>query len=102
MGEVSTEVRSHVVKNGWGDFIRGFGHGIGHFGNEWFPSFTNVAIPYSSDPGIVLEPGFMEIIAVTCNQPGVGGLRLERPAVITETGVEVLSKTPIEPWVLDD
>lgn len=102
MGEVSTEVRSHVVKNGWGDYIRGFGHGIGHFGNEWFPSFTNVAIPYSSDPGIVLEPGFMEIIAVTCNQPGVGGLRLERPAVITETGVEVLSKTPIEPWVLDD
>lgn len=102
IGEVSEEVREFVVSKGWGQIVRGFGHGIGHFGNEWFPSFTNVAIPYASDPDIVLKPGFMEIIAVTCNQPGVGGFRLERPVVMTETGVDVLSRSPIEPWIYTD
>lgn len=102
IGEVAREARAFTVENGWGDMVRGFGHGIGHLGNEWYPSFTDVYMPYVSDPDIVLEPGFIEIMALTCNLPGVGGLRFERPVAITETGAECLSRTPIEPWSLDD
>lgn len=102
IGEVAKEIRDFAVDNGWGKIIRGFGHGIGHMGNEWFPSFTDIRMPYVSDPDIVLEPGFMEVMALTCNQPGVGGFRLERPVVITETGSECLSRAPIEPWILTD
>lgn len=100
IGEVAKEVREFTTERGWGRIIRGFGHGIGHMGNEWFPSFTDIRMPYVSDPDIVLEPGFMEVMALTCNQPGIGGFRLERPVVITETGAECLSSTPIEPWIL--
>jgi Xaa-Pro aminopeptidase len=81
--------------------IRGFGHGIGHFGNEWYPSFTDVYMPYVSEPDFVMQPNFLEIMALTCNLPGVGGLRFERPVVVTEGGAECLSRTPIEPWILE-
>ena len=37
---------------------------------------------------------------MTCNVPGVCGLRFERPVVVTGTGAECLSRTPVEPWVL--
>jgi Xaa-Pro aminopeptidase len=39
--------------------------------------------------------------AVVCNRPGVAGFRLERPLLITETGNELLSKLPIQPWIID-
>ncbi|MCC6210494.1 MAG: aminopeptidase P family protein [Burkholderiales bacterium] len=100
IGEAAGAIRKFTLDNGWGGMIRGFGHGIGHFGNEWFPAFTDVYMPYVSDPDIVLQPNFLEIMALTCNLPGVGGLRFERPVVVTETGSECLSGTPIEPWVL--
>jgi hypothetical protein len=31
----------------------------------------------------------------------VGGLRMERPLVITKNGNELLSKLPFEPWIID-
>ena len=102
IGTVAGEARRFVDENGWGKMIRGFGHGIGHFGNEWYPSFTDVYMPYVSEPDFVLQPGFLEIMALTCNVPGVGGLRFERPVVVTAAGGECLSCTPIEPWILDD
>ena len=99
IGEVAKDVRRYTVEQGWGDWVRGFGHGIGHFGNEWYPSFTDFAMEYVSEPDYVMQPGFMEIIALTCNKPGVGGLRYERAWVITEDGAECMSTTPIEPWI---
>ena len=102
IAEVAREVRRFAVENGWGDVVRGFGHGIGHFGNEWFPSFTDFAMPYVSEPNYTMQPGFLEIMAVTCNKPGVGGLRFERAVVITESGAECLSHTPVEPWIYAD
>lgn len=101
IGDAAKDIRDFTVKNGWGKIVRGFGHGIGHFGNEWFPSFTDVPMRYVSDPEIVLEPGFMEVMALTCNLPGVGGFRFERPVVITESGAEILSTTDITPWILE-
>lgn len=101
IGDAARDVREFTVKNGWGKIVRGFGHGIGHFGNEWFPSFTDVPMRYVSDPEIVLEPGFMEVMALTCNLPGVGGFRFERPVVITDSGAEILSATEITPWVIE-
>jgi Xaa-Pro aminopeptidase len=100
LGEVSRNTWEFVVENGWGDFIRGFGHGIGHCGNEWYPTLTDIKIPRVSEPDYVLEPGYMQIIAVTANKPGVGGLRMERPLVVTETGNELLSKLPFEPYIV--
>jgi len=34
--------------------------------------------------------------AVVFNRPGLGGLRLESPTLITKKGAEVLPKTPFE------
>ena len=99
IGEVAKDVRRFTVEQGWGKMVRGFGHGIGHFGNEWYPSFTDFEMAYVSEPDYVMEPGFMEIIALTCNLPGVGGMRYERAWVITEDGAECMSKTPVEPWI---
>lgn len=101
IGAVAVEARRFVGENGWGGMIRGFGHGIGHFGNEWYPSFTDVYMPYVSEPDFVMQPNFLEIMALTCNLPGVGGMRFERPVVVTESGAECLSRTPIEPWILE-
>jgi len=101
LGQVSRECRKFVVDNGWGRIIRGFGHGIGHMGHEWYPTVTDFEIPYVSEPDYVLEPNYMQVIALTANQPGVGGLRLERPLVITEDSNELLSKMPFEPWIIE-
>jgi Xaa-Pro aminopeptidase len=101
LGEVSRNVREFVVENGWTEFIRGFGHGIGHFGHEWYPTLTDVKIEQVSEPDYVLEPNYVQMIATTANVEGVGGLRMERPLVITETGNELLSKLPFEPRIID-
>jgi Xaa-Pro aminopeptidase len=93
-------VRGFVEENGWSGFVRGFGHGIGHFGHEWYPTLTNIEIPQVSEPDYVLEPNYMQMIAVTANLVGVGGLRMERPLVITDSGNEVLSKLPFEPYIV--
>ena len=38
----------------------------------------------------------VEIAAIVFNHPGLGGLRLESPTLITKNGAEVLPKTPFE------
>ncbi|MCP4224904.1 MAG: aminopeptidase P family protein [Actinomycetia bacterium] len=101
LGEVARRTREFVAEQGWAGFIRGFGHGIGHMGDEWYPTLTDVEIPGVSDPDYVLEPNYIQEIAVTANLAGVGGLRMERPLVITEDGNEVLSKVPFEPYIVD-
>jgi Xaa-Pro aminopeptidase len=100
LGEVGKDVHEFVVRNGWGKFIRGFGHGIGHAGHEWYSMLTDVKIPHASEPDYVIEPNYIQMIAVTANQVGVGGLRMEKPLLITETGNELLSKMPFEPWII--
>jgi Xaa-Pro aminopeptidase len=102
LGEVARNVNAFVQEKGWGDWVLpGFGHGIGHFGHEWYPCVGEHVSPGNNEPDYVLEPGYIQMAAVICNRPGVAGFRLERPLLITETGNEILSKLPIEPWIID-
>jgi len=45
---------------------------------------------------IKFEENMVEIAAVVFNRPGLGGLRLESPTLVTKNGAEVLPKTPFE------
>jgi Xaa-Pro dipeptidase len=102
LGQVARNCREFLMENGWDRLIRGFfGHGIGHFGHEWYPIVSGIKTPHTSEPDYVLEPNYIQIIALAANQPGVGGLRLEAPLLITETGNELLSKIPFDPWILE-
>lgn len=99
--EVTMNVHEFVAKNGWSEWVLpGYGHGIGHLGNEWYPCVAENVSPGNNEPDYILEPGYMQMMAVVCNRQGVAGFRLERPLVITETGNEVLSKLPIQPGII--
>jgi Xaa-Pro aminopeptidase len=103
LGEVARHVGGFVEKHGWQNMILpGYGHGIGHFGMEWYPCVFEAHEANATEPDLELEPNYMQMIAVVCNQPGVAGFRLERPLLITPTGNELLSKLPIEPWIIDE
>lgn len=102
LADVARNVNAFVQENGWGDWVLpGFGHGIGHLGHEWYPCVGEHVSVGNNEPDYVLEPGYMQMAAVICNRPGVAGFRLERPVLITEGGNEVLSRLPIEPWIID-
>ncbi|MBU1671935.1 MAG: Xaa-Pro peptidase family protein [Actinobacteria bacterium] len=102
LAEVTRNCNAFVQENGWGEWVLpGYGHGIGHFGHEWYPCVAEAESPGNNEPDYVLEPGYIQMIAVICNRPGVAGFRLERPLLITETGNEVMSNLPFEPWIID-
>ncbi len=87
------EVRKVADKEGYGnDLFFGLGHGIGCIGNESWP----VVIPGKEWGPLIFEENMVEIAAVVFNHPGLGGLRLESPTLITKKGAEVLPKTPFE------
>lgn len=103
LGEVARDVGAFVEEHGWQNMmLPGYGHGIGHLGMEWYPCVFEAQEANATEPDLVLEPNYMQMIAVVCNEPGVAGFRLERPLLITPTGNELLSKLPIEPWIMDE
>jgi Xaa-Pro aminopeptidase len=91
--ECYNAVRKVAVDEGYGnDMFFALGHGIGCIGNESWPVVT-----FGKEWGkMVFEPGMVEIAAVVFNRPGLGGLRLESPTLVTDKGAEVLPKTPFE------
>ncbi len=102
LGDVAIDCREFVRKSGWDKIIRGFfGHGIGHLGHEWYPLLSNTKVKQVSEPDYVLEPNYIQILAIAANQPGLGGMRLETPLLITEEGNELLSKIPFDPWIIE-
>jgi Xaa-Pro aminopeptidase len=102
LGEVAQKVTAFVAKNNWEDVVLpGYGHGIGHFGHEWYPCVAEYPQEGHTEPEFELRPNYIQMIAVVANRPGIAGFRLERPLLITETGNEILSSMPIEPAVLD-
>lgn len=74
------------------DLFFGLGHGIGIIGNESWP----VVVPGKDWGSMVFEENMVEIAAVVFNRPGLGGLRLESPTLITKNGAELLPKTSLE------
>ena len=102
LGEVAQKVTAFVVKNNWeGIVLPGYGHGIGHFGHEWYPCVLEYPSECDTEPEFELQPNYIQMIALVANRPGVAGFRLERPLLITENGNELLSAMPIEPTILD-
>ena len=86
-------VRKVADKEGYAnDLFFGLGHGIGLIGNESWP----VVVPGKEWGPMVFEENMVEIAAVVFNRPGLGGLRLEAPTLVTKNGAEVLPKTPFE------
>jgi Xaa-Pro dipeptidase len=74
-----------------------FGHGLGVFGHEWYPAIGN------SDEfkDIILEQNSIIVAFLSVTVPGVGGMRLECPVLVTENGGETLASTPLRPTVLE-
>jgi Xaa-Pro dipeptidase len=101
LGEVTQKVDAFLDEIGYRQYaLPGYGHGIGILGSEWYPAITNSTAPYEAGADIVLEPNMVQVAAVVLNKPGVGGFRLETPMLITADGCEPLSKTPVEPEVI--
>jgi Xaa-Pro aminopeptidase len=102
LGEVAQKVTAFVAKNNWEDIVLpGYGHGIGHFGHEWYPCVVEYPSECDTEPEFELQPNYIQMIALVANRPGVAGFRLERPLLITNNGNELLSAMPIVPPILD-
>jgi Xaa-Pro aminopeptidase len=67
-------------------FVHSLGHGVGLAVHEG-PGLS----PYTEE---VLEPGMMVTVEPGVYLPGVGGVRIEELVLITEDGIELLSRFP--------
>lgn len=80
-----------------GTIIPSFGHGLGLAGHEWYPAIVNNA----EFRDVVLEENVVEVAFLAMSMPGVWGMRLECPVLVTPHGGEMLCKTPLELTVID-
>jgi Xaa-Pro aminopeptidase len=101
LGEVAQKMDTFLDEIGYRQYaLPGYGHGIGILGNEWYPAIANSTAPYESGSDLLLQPNMVQVAAIVLNKPGVGGFRLETPVLITADGREPLSKTPVEPAII--
>jgi Xaa-Pro aminopeptidase len=86
--------RDIITRYGYGDH---FGHGTGHgLGME-----IHEAPRLSLSGDIVLTPGMTVTVEPGIYLPGFGGVRIEDDVVITDTGIQILTRSPKELIVLD-
>ncbi|MFX1513726.1 MAG: M24 family metallopeptidase [Promethearchaeota archaeon] len=86
-------VHKVAEKEGHGnDLFFGLGHSIGIIGNESTP----IVVPGKEWGSRRFEENMVEIAAIVFNRPGLGGLRLESPTLVTKKGAEVIPKTKFE------
>ncbi len=91
--ECYNQVHKVADKEGYGnDLFFGLGHSLGCIGNESTP----VVVPGKDWGHLEFEENMIEVAAIVFNRPGLGGLRLEAPTLVTSNGAEVLPKTPFE------
>ncbi|XID90307.1 M24 family metallopeptidase [Paenibacillaceae bacterium WGS1546] len=85
--------RTVIAERGYGP---NFGHGLGHaFGLE-----IHEPVRLSQQSDDILRPGMALTVEPGIYVPGFGGVRIEDDIVVTETGIEVLTKSNKELIVL--
>jgi len=98
VGDVHKAVMDRVTELGYAQYtIPSFGHGLGVFGHEWYPAI----ISNDEFRDVVLEENVVEVAFLAMSVPGVCGMRLECPVLVTKDGGEMLCKTPLELTVID-
>lgn len=85
--EVDALAREELKRRGLDRyFVHSLGHGVGLAVHEG-PSLS----PYTEE---VLEPGMVVTVEPGVYLPGVGGVRIEELVLLTEDGIELLSRFP--------
>ena len=85
--EVDALAREELKRHGLDRyFVHSLGHGVGLAVHEG-PSLS----PYTEE---VLEPGMVVTVEPGVYLPGVGGVRIEELVLLTEDGMELLSRFP--------
>ena len=91
--EADAIARDYIASKGYGD---AFGHSLGHgIGLE-----VHEGPGLSSRSNIVLEPGMVITIEPGIYLPGIGGVRIEDDALVTENGLEKLTHSTKELIIL--
>lgn len=86
--------RDVIVKHGYGDF---FGHGTGHgLGME-----VHESPRLSKTEDTILTPGMVVTVEPGIYLPGFGGVRIEDDAVITDTGIKILTNSTKDFLIID-
>ena len=91
--EADAIARDYIASKGYGEaFGHSLGHGIGLEVHE------GPGLSFRSD--IVLEPGMVITIEPGIYLPGIGGVRIEDDALVTENGLEKLTHSTKELLIL--
>ena len=85
--EVGAVAPAYIALRGSGD---NFGHGLGHA----IGIYTHDGPGLSRTSEIILEPGMVLTVEPGIYIEGWGGVRIEDDVLVTETGVEVITKAP--------
>ncbi|NOU72223.1 M24 family metallopeptidase [Paenibacillus sp. LMG 31458] len=86
--------RDVIVKHGYGDY---FGHGTGHgLGME---VHENPRLSKTED--MILTPGMVVTVEPGIYLPNFGGVRIEDDAVITDTGIKILTHSTKDFLIID-
>ncbi len=99
VGGVFRTVYDKLMELGYAGYtIPSFGHGLGIMGHEWYPAIVD----NDEFRDVVLEENAVEVAFLSMAVPGVCGMRLETPVLVTKSGGEMLCATRPVLTVVDD